>query len=79
MKNNYVSSITTKYGDVDKVKNDIKTLNEILLRQGTSLLIDVIAESCGNTVNKFKLPSSDRAMLMISLCDELEQAIKERI
>lgn len=35
----YVSSITTKYGDIENVKKDIKVLNEILSRQGSSLLI----------------------------------------
>lgn len=75
----YTSSIISKYGDIDKVKTDVKTLNEILSRQGISLLIDVIAEHIGDTVNKFKLGPSDRAMTMITTVDELEAAIKERI
>lgn len=67
------------YGDIDKVKADVKTLNDILSRQGSSLLIDVIAEHCGNFVNTYKLHSSDRAMLIISLVDELAEALKERV
>jgi hypothetical protein len=78
-KTNYVSSITAKYGDVEQVKNDVKTLNEILGRQGSSLLIDVIAECAGETANKFKFHSSDRAMTIVSLVDELENALKERL
>lgn len=75
----YISSVVTKYGDTENVKNDVKTLNEILSRQGSSLLIDVIAESVGNVANKFKFHSSDRCMTMISLVDELENALKERL
>lgn len=75
----YTSSIVNKYGDTEKVKDDVRTLNEILARQGDSLLIDVIAEHVGYVANKFKLSSSDRAMMMIALVDELEAAIKERI
>jgi hypothetical protein len=75
----YVSSIINNYGDTDNVKRDVKTLNEILSRQGASLLIDVIAEHVGNTANKFNFHSSDRAMTLIALVDELESAIKERI
>ncbi len=33
----YVSSIVTKYGDLDKVKQDAATLREMLHRQGNSL------------------------------------------
>lgn len=75
----YTSSIIQKYGDLPNLSNDIKTLNEILSRQGAELLIDVIAEEVGNTANKFKFSSSDRTMTMISLVDLLENAIKERI
>jgi hypothetical protein len=75
----YVSSITTKYGDLERVREDVKTLNDILARQGSSLLIDVIAEQVGNTANKFNFRNDERAMTMIALVDELENAIKERI
>lgn len=77
--NPYVSSIVTKYGDVENVKRDAKTLREILSRQGSSLLIDVIADSIGEAALKFKFTKSDSAMTMIATVDELESAIKERI
>lgn len=79
MSSQYVSSITTKYGDLDRVKSDVVTLREILSRQGSSLLIDVIAETTGETANKFKFHSSDRCMTMVALVDELESALKERL
>lgn len=49
---NYVSSIVHKYGDEESVKRDAKTILEIIGRQGIPLLLDVIAESCGETANK---------------------------
>lgn len=76
--NDYISSIVTKYGDITRVKQDVITLNEILARQGASLLIDVIAESVGDAAIKFKFHASDIAMTRIALVDELDEAIKER-
>lgn len=73
-----VSSIVTKYGDLDRVKEDAKTLNEILSRQGASLLIDVIGDHCGETVNKFRLGDADRVRLRDSLVTELKESINER-
>jgi hypothetical protein len=75
---NYVSSIVSKYGDVDRVKSDVETLNEILGRQGSSLLIDVIAESVGATSNRFKLSDSERQRLVESLVTELKESLLER-
>lgn len=79
MSKEYVSSITTKYGDLDRVKADAVTLREILSRQGSSLLIDVIAECAGETANKFNFHSSDRCMTLIALVDELKESLKERL
>lgn len=75
----YVSSITTKYGDVENVRTDVDTLHEIYSRQGSSLLIDVIAEVCGFTANKFNLNSEERARLLETLVAELRESISERI
>ena len=74
----YVSSIISKYGDTDKVRSDVATLNEILARQGTQLLIDVIAEYAGTTANKFQSNEQDRARLRKSLIDVLVEALDER-
>lgn len=75
----HTSSIISKYGDTKNVKKDVATLNEILARQGTSLFLDVIAEHVGRVAFKHKFHSSDVAMTKISLVDELENAINERI
>ena len=45
---NYTSSLVNKYGDTSKVRQDAKTLKDILSRQGTSLFIDVIADRAGH-------------------------------
>lgn len=80
MKNsNYISSITTKYGDVDNVKADVKALNDIISRQGTSLLIDVISNSVGDTVNKYKLESTEAQRIVKALVTELNESLLERI
>ncbi len=76
---NYTTSIINKYGDMAEVRSDLKTLNDIIARQGTDLLIDAIAEYVGNTAIKFSLSDNDRMNLMKSLVDGLQQAILERI
>lgn len=80
MKNsNYISSITTKYGDIDNVKADVKALNDIISRQGTSLLIDVISNSVGDTVIKYKLESTEAQRIVKALVTELNESLLERI
>ena len=69
----------SKYGDVHSVRNNVKTLNEILSRQGNSLLIDTIAESAGRAANRFEMNSDDREKLMGSLTYELSQSLGERV
>lgn len=69
----------SRYGDVDQVRQDVKTLNEIQARQGSNLLIDIIAESCGEAANKFQLNSVERRRLLNDLVEELREAILERI
>lgn len=75
----YTSSIINKYGDRDKVPIDCKTLYDIINRQGTSLLIDCIAEASGSTANNFKLSESERKLLIEKLVSELKDALQERI
>jgi hypothetical protein len=74
----YISSITTKYGNQDNVKKDIATLKDILARQGSALIIDVLAENIGDTVIKFNLKTLDSERLRLSLVNDLSEAILER-
>lgn len=66
------------YGDRDNAKKDLITLFEIMSRQGTSLLIDAMAESVGMTVNKFKLTEKEASTLRNSLLTEFKHAMLER-
>lgn len=67
-----------KYGDYDNVTKDVKTLNDIIDRQGASLLIDVLAEKVGNTAIKHKLTSDEIVTVMQSMLTELKESILER-
>jgi len=78
MNNSYISSIVTKYGDLDNVKRDVQTLNEIQSRQGSSLLIDSLAESAAGALFKFKSNEEERMRLVDSLVSELKNALLER-
>ena len=75
----YVSSIINKYGDTERVKQDAKTLTEILGRQGDKLLMDVIAESIGSCVNKYSLNETERKRLVETTVEYLRDSILERV
>ena len=76
--NPYVSSIVSLYGDVDNVKRDVATLNDIIARQSARLLLDVIAEHIGQAAIKYKLTSTEVSRLRNSTIDSLNMAIIER-
>jgi len=67
------------YGDYDNVSKDVKTLNEILNRQGSSLILGVLAENVGRACLKYPLNTCERERLKNSLLDELRELINERI
>ena len=77
--NNYISSIINKYGDTSQVEQDMKTLIDIQMRQGSALLIDLIAESAGRNANQLKLSDADRKRLVESMCKDLRDAMLERL
>ena len=79
MTQQYVSSIVSLYGDSDNVSKDVKTLNEILNRQGKDLLLDVVAEYIGQTSLRFKLNSDELLIVRNKTLEHLENAIDERI
>ena len=68
-----------KYGDYDNVTKDVKTINEIIDRQGNKLLLEILAEYVGNVVNKFKLPAIEAKRIRDSLLNDLKEEINERI
>lgn len=67
-----------KYGDAENVECDVKILNEILARQGSNLLIDVIAEYTGDAANNFKMTIAERETLRTGLVEDLRNALSER-
>ena len=77
--NNYVSSITSKYDDIDNVKTDAKALRDIHSRQGSSLLIDVISELAGEVSNEMNLSNEDRSRLVTNLVNKLTESLLERL
>ena len=68
-----------KYGDIDNAKKDIKTIHEILDRQGANLITDCIAESIGLTSIKFNLPFNESKKIIDSIIDELRTQTFERL
>jgi arginyl-tRNA synthetase len=74
----YTSSIVTKYGDLMNLRADVKTLHDILDRQGASLLVDVIAESIGVAAIRFNMTDEERARAISNVIEELKQSILER-
>jgi len=68
-----------KYGDYDNVGKDAKTLYEIHDRQGSTLLLEVIAERVGQACLKFSLTGIERKRVHDSLVNELSDLINERI
>lgn len=68
-----------QYGDIQNVKKDAETINVIIDRQGTTFLLHLIAEHCGNTTLKFKLNDQDSKNVMNSILTELKESILERI
>lgn len=75
----YISSITTNYGDIQNLKQDVVTLHDIIARQGSRLLIDIIAEQAGVLSIRFKLNETERQDLIKSLLKELDESLSERI
>lgn len=67
------------YGDLDNVPRDVNTLRDIIARQGSKLLLDVVAETCGETANKFRMSERDRSTLIGSLTVEFNDALRERL
>jgi hypothetical protein len=75
----YTSSIVSKYGDTERVKEDAKTLREIIERQGSSLVIDCLSEYIGETANRWAMDNEERKKLMQSVTFEFRVSLDERL
>ena len=67
------------YGDFDNIKDDVKTLHDIINRQGMYLVVDCIAESLGITSSKHSLTFDESKKALESIIDELKEQTYERI
>lgn len=74
----YVSSIINKYGDRDSVPSDCRILKDIHQRQGSSLILDCLAEVMATIFNRMKLNSEERQIVKESLIKEFREALDER-
>jgi len=68
-----------QYGDEQNVANDVKVLTDIINRQGSGILIEVIAELVGRTKIQFDLNEAEIAKIRMSLREELNEALNERV
>lgn len=75
----YTSSIRSRYGDTDLVKTDASILGEIWGRQGSALLLDVVAEKTGEASNKYQWSKEERQNVILFLVDEFKNALEERL
>lgn len=79
MNDQYTNSVINKYGDTENVKKDSKTVNDIISRQGTTFLLDLISSWAGDCANRFNMGELDRTTLIKSLTAEFNEALKERL
>ena len=77
--NQYTSSIIKKYGDSENVPKDVKTIFEIFDRQGSSILLDCLAEKVGASSIKYNWSQDEREKIIQSLVGELLNALQERL
>lgn len=70
---------TRNYGDFDNIKTDVKTLHDIINRQGSNLVVDCLADTIGTTGLKFGLTFDESKAALDSLLAELKEQTLERI
>jgi len=68
-----------RYGDYDNVSKDLKSIAEIINRQGLMLVIDAIAEHVGTCAIKFKLSEDENQRVMSDILKEIKESILERV
>ena len=68
-----------KYGDYDNVTKDSKMLFDIQARQGSGILLEVVAEIIGKVCNKHKLTELESLHVINTTLADLKEEILERI
>lgn len=67
-----------KYGDYSNVTQDVAALTDILNRQGSYLLLEVMAENVGKAVLNFKLSQKEVDVVVSKDCDTYRALVNER-
>jgi hypothetical protein len=67
-----------EYGDLENRKQDIKALEDMISRQGLNFIVDVVSNSIGETVLKYKLDKTEVKRLRDSLLADFKNAINDR-
>ena len=67
------------HGHPEQLETDIDTLHDILDRQGTSVVIDAIADNVACAAIKFNMSEQERDRLTNSLAAELQNALLEKL
>jgi hypothetical protein len=75
----YTSSILYEYGDQNNYQRDFMNLKDILNRQGTLFLTDMIAEYIGKSSWKYNFSHEESLNLLESIVNDLREATYERI
>ena len=68
-----------RYGDYDNVTKDSKAIYDIQSRQGSTILLECIAESIGDACIKFNLSDKEKKKLLNKTINNLKEEILERI
>ena len=80
MKDRYSHINTRSYGDLEKLKDDAKSLRDVFNRQGASFMVDVLADSIAEALQKFpNMEAIDREKLVKSVLEDFESQLLERI
>lgn len=66
------------YGDYDNVTRDAKQLTDILARQGSGIFLEVLADSLGDSANKFSLTPVEVQRVVDANCVEYRELVAER-
>lgn len=66
------------YGDIDNVTKDAKLLYDIIARQGTDILLEVMADHLGHVANKFSLTQAEVQRVITFNVTEYRELAAER-
>lgn len=75
---NYAKHGQHLYGDIDNVRKDSALIREILDRQGTDLILEVIANQIGEKVSEFNMNQGAINNIVNSISNSLKELVSER-